>query len=274
MKILSFFTLLFLFASCHCEIRTNSDRESISTDLINSTGMIVSGYQVDKDYFLEQCLLDYDTMFCNGPATEAVVENINDQLEAAFAIKGTAFAVQRHEGETILLTAGHTCESMNSTNKNIEAFFQAFTFPRSENKPLRPQKYRYVYDINRQKYPINNVIYTNSDNPDICMVSVKGMFPHNVAIAERPPQLGQRITNIAAPFGIFNKQTIIIFDGYFSGHMNDNDIYSIPAAPGSSGSPVFHNNKLIGLIHATDRRFNHISYGTPLTAIQNLLTFE
>lgn len=274
MKFLSLLLLFFLFTSCHVEVKTCSDQQNISTKLIQSTGMLVAGYHVDKDYFLEQCLLDYDAIFCNGPATETIISNINDQLEVAFAIKGTAFAIQRHEGETILLTAGHTCESMNSTNKNIESFFQAFTFSQSNNKPLRPQKYRYIYDINRQKYPVNNIIYTNSDDPDMCMLSAKGMFPNNITIAKHSPQLGQRITNIAVPFGIFNKQTIVIFDGYYSGYMNGNDIYSIPAAPGSSGSPVFHNNKLIGLIHATDKRFNHISYGTSLRDLNNLISLQ
>ena len=106
------------------------------------------------------------------------------------------------------------------------------------------------------------------------MLSVKGMFPHNVTIAKQPPQLGQRIVNVAAPFGIFNKQTVILFDGYYSGHMNGNDIYSIPAAPGSSGAPVFHNNKLVGFIHSTDKRLNHISYGTTLQDLINLIDLE
>ena len=274
MKFLSLLSLFFLFTSCHVEIKTCRDQQNISPKLIQSTGLLVAGYQVDRNYFLEQCLIDYDAIFCQGPTTEAVIKNINDQLEVAFATKGTTFAIQRHEGETLLLTAGHTCASMNSTNKNIESFFQAFKFPRSENKPLRSQKYRYVYDINKQKYPINNVIYSNSDNPDICMLSVKGMFPHNVTIAKHPPQLGQRIVNVAAPFGIFNKQTVILFDGYYSGHMNGNDIYSIPAAPGSSGAPVFHDNKLVGFIHSTDKRLNHISYGTSLQVIKDLIDFQ
>jgi hypothetical protein len=273
MKILSFFTLLFIFTSCHIEIRTNN-KTNISSELINATGILVAGYQVDKEYFYEQCLLDYDEMFCNSPATETVVQNINAQLEIAFSTKSTAFAVHRQEGKTILLTAGHSCESMSSTNKNVGSFFQAFTFPQSNNKPLRPQQYKYVYDINKQKYPINRVIYSNPDDPDICMLSAQGTFPHNVTIAKQPPKLGARLVNIASPFGIFNRQTIILFDGYYSGHMNGNDLYSIPSAPGSSGSPVFHNNKLIGLIHSADRRLNHISYGTPLTVIQNLLDFE
>ena len=106
------------------------------------------------------------------------------------------------------------------------------------------------------------------------MLSIEGHFPATVTFSDEEIQLGQSITNLAAPYGIFGNQSIIIFNGFFSGTKENNHVYSIPAAPGSSGSPIFHNNKLIGLIHSTDRRFNHISYGTSLHIIRDLIDLE
>lgn len=274
MKLLSFLSLIFLFTSCHFEIKTINNSENIPNSVLYSTGIILSGYQIDEDYFLSQCLNNFPSDFCYSNATSAVIQNINDQLEIGFTTKSSIFAVLKQKNETLMFTAGHSCESINKTNQNIETLMTAFVFPGSGDKPLRIKKFIHVYDLNKTQYNIKEIIYKNQESPDICFLSIEGLFPSTIELSSIQPQLGQKIINISAPHGIFDNQSIIIFDGYYSGQKLNNHIYSIPAAPGSSGSPVLLNNKLIGIIHSTDRRFDHISYGTPLHFIQDIIDLE
>lgn len=274
MKFLSLLSLFLFLTSCHIEIKPCNSSTSILSENILSTGLLVSGYRVDEEFFLEECTTSYDEMFCTSETTRAVIENINEQLTAGFSIKGTTFATHIQDNETIMFTAGHLCNSMSRSNKHVESILEAFTFPRNNIKPMRPIKFRHIYDTNQRKYEIKEIFYANNNDPDVCMLSIEGRFPATVTLSDEEIQLGQSITNLAAPYGIFGNQSIVIFNGFFSGTKEDNHVYSIPAAPGSSGSPVFHNNKLIGLIHSTDRRFNHISYGTSLRSIRDLILFQ
>ena len=274
MKLLSLLSLLLILTSCHVEIKPCNSNTNISPENVLSTGLLVSGYQIDEEFFLKECTTSYDEMFCTSETTRAVIENVNEQLSAGFSIKGTTFATHIQDNETIMFTAGHLCNSMSRPNKHVLAVLEAFTFPRNNIKPMRPRKFRHIYDTNQRKYEIKEIFYANNNDPDVCMLSIEGHFPATVTLSDEEIHLGQSITNLAAPYGIFGNQSIVIFNGFFSGTKENNHVYSIPAAPGSSGSPVFHNNKLIGLIHSTDRRFNHISYGTSLRSIKDLILFQ
>ena len=78
---------------------------------------------------------------------------------------------------------------------------------------------------------------------------------------------------ISAPSGIHEKYVYLHFEGIFSG-CNSSDVcfYTIPAAPGSSGSLVLNeHNRIIGMIQMTTTGFNSLSMGVGIKTIKNFL---
>jgi len=59
-------------------------------------------------------------------------------------------------------------------------------------------------------------------------------------IAERNVKLGAVVYNLGAPHSVFSGGMVLTFHGMFSGDLEDKSVFTIPAAPGSSGSPVFN----------------------------------
>ena len=89
-----------------------------------------------------------------------------------------------------------------------------------------------------------------------------------VTVANEKPKLGETLYTISAPLSMASKTTRFHFHGGFAGCDNQNlTIYdfcyfSIPAAPGSSGSGVFNKyGELVSLISITLGPFPEISAG-------------
>ena len=65
---------------------------------------------------------------------------------------------------------------------------------------------------------------------------------------------------MAAPLGIFDKNMVPIFDGFFDGNSSGRAIYSLPAKGGSSGSPIMnYKGELIGMVSAVYIYFQQIT---------------
>jgi len=110
---------------------------------------------------------------------------------------------------------------------------------------------------------------------DLCML--KGDFsglPY-IKLSRVLPRIGDMVYNLAAPYGIFGNKFILTFNGTYSGKiMPDNEqIYTIPAAPGSSGSPVLNSKgHLIGIIHSSTAAMESIAIGPTTEAILNFVS--
>ena len=133
-----------------------------------------------------------------------------------------------------------------------------------------------------------NIISVTTWNSDIFIVEIvaidmvndmcilKGPFLElpAIKISRIIPQPGDRVYNLAAPYGIFGDKFILTFEGQYSGKIrSDNEqIYTIPAAPGSSGSPVLNTNgHLIGMIHSSTAAMETISIGPSTEAVIEFL---
>ena len=67
----------------------------------------------------------------------------------------------------------------------------------------------------------------------------------------------------------FGNKFILTFEGFYSGLINSENkqIYTIPAAPGSSGSPIINENgHLVGMIHSATESIENIAIG-PKTSV-------
>mgnify|MGYP003143469981 FL=1 len=100
-----------------------------------------------------------------------------------------------------------------------------------------------------------------NNRQDVCLVWVDNLFKPQVTISPRAPEPGDTVLNIAAPLGVFSRDMVPIFKGFYNGvneyHMG---VYSLPAFGGSSGSPIFNQKgELVGMVHSTIRHFNNIA---------------
>ena len=107
----------------------------------------------------------------------------------------------------------------------------------------------HVLDINKEKFPVRIVAVDRVN--DLCMLQVYGIQKPAALISSVKPEPGDRIYNLAAPTGIFDKNMIPTFEGFYNGDSGNRSIYSMPAKGGSSGSPILnHKGEIIGMVSA------------------------
>ena len=114
---------------------------------------------------------------------------------------------------------------------------------------------------------------------DACILEGPRLNVRKLSIANSKPEIGQKIYNMAAPQGIFGEDLVMLYEGFFSGVLKgdglinpDADIYSLPANPGSSGSPIIDSRgKLVGMVWAIHSRFHHITLSVPFDELKEFL---
>ena len=117
---------------------------------------------------------------------------------------------------------------------------------------------------------------------DLCLLYVEGIDIPALEIASRPPRKHEQAVNVAAPLGIFGDDLMPYFEGHYLGTIYDSwvdvmesnktAVYSIPAAGGSSGSPVLNKyGRLIGMIHSVYPAMHHLSLSPTWKQIDSFL---
>lgn len=164
-------------------------------------------------------------------------------------------AVIKHiEDNTYVLTAKHFCEATGA---------------------------KYVDQINVHTHKMENAeaeILAMAEDIDACILVSKRLNTRRLYLANNGPDIGEKIYNMAAPQGVFGEDLVLLYEGFYSGKLvesgaNTADIYSLPANPGSSGSPVINGRgKLIGVVFAIHSRFHHITLSTPFEKLKEFLT--
>ena len=165
---------------------------------------------------------------------------------AKYSSTASGFVVRNTPHGAYVITAEHVCDVsyIDSFVKRIENGAYNMDFK--------------VIDVLGDKYDVS--IVTGNKRDDVCLLWVKDLFMQAVDISNKPPVPGDRVYNLAAPLGIFQINMIPIQEGFYNGMRQHVAFYSIPAAGGSSGSPLLNSKgELIGMIHSVYREFNSIS---------------
>jgi len=110
---------------------------------------------------------------------------------------------------------------------------------------------------------------------DICLIKFKSLFPEkykNIKIAKKEPRVGETVYTQSSPLGIYGETIRFNLEGKYSGCSKLFCFFTIPAAPGSSGSSVINSRgEIISIITAVIVDFDTISLGPTLKQLQNFM---
>jgi len=168
---------------------------------------------------------------------------------------GSGAVVKKVKGGGYVLTAAHVC---------LPGIFQ--------HKTPEPEDLIYleILVLDNDDNFFEAEIYGFEIKNDLCLLYVDGINKPALEIASRPPRRHEQAVNIAAPLGMFGEDLMPYFEGHYLGTLYDSwvdlmesrrmAVYSIPAAGGSSGSPVLNKfGRLIGMIHSVYPNMHHLS---------------
>lgn len=173
--------------------------------------------------------------------------------ESDFYSVGSGAVVKNDINKTYVLTAGHVChtdleEPIKSIASSKKMFFKIEAYDGE------------FYDF---KVKTISPDFLNGNEVDLCILEGDRIRIPSIHLALRGPKVGEKVYNVAAPVGIYHPPTVPLLSGYFSGPINKyNDLLTIPAIGGSSGSPILDSSgDLVGVIFAANVQFVHISIG-------------
>jgi S1-C subfamily serine protease len=167
---------------------------------------------------------------------------------------GSGAVVSKGSLGGLILTAAHVCDSME---EKLDPSIKHFELS--------------VADLTMKEYEaaIVNIDY----DLDACILAVQGIDLPIVPVYQGNLAEGTKAYNVAAPVGIMKKNMVPLLDGYFTG--NDGPyrgMYTIPAAGGSSGSPIVNSKgELIGMIHSVNVRFPMITISPELENLRKFI---
>jgi len=155
--------------------------------------------------------------------------------------------VSRNDLESQILTAGHVCDTADLTDG----------IPNLKEINIKIL----VLAENGQAFETN--IVRIDPTIDCCLLTAKKMTRWKpIRIRQTAPKYGEKVYNMASPLATASDEMTPFLEGRYSGVVNfRRAAYTIPAAPGSSGSPVFDKRgKLVGMIHSVYSRFPFLSF--------------
>ena len=158
---------------------------------------------------------------------------------------GSGFVVKTTYKGSYVVTAAHVC-----TTRKPPANYQI--------------KVKMKVQTRGGRY-FNAQVLNFNKKADVCMMFVEDMVNgiEAVAISPRAPKAGDKVFNIASPYGIHDVDMTPIFEGRYVGQDLIDAMYTFPAAPGSSGSMILNEKgELIGLLHSVYMRMKTIVLST------------
>jgi len=173
--------------------------------------------------------------------------NKNQCISMNFRSSASGYVVNKQSDGAFIVTAAHFCENslaVPTEDFAMSARFKARTLDGTE---------------------FDSVLLHYQKDIDACLLFSKGMTDEIEVVNISPvgPKPGEKIFNIGAPASIVGPNMVPILEGRFNGNLGINAFYTLPAAPGSSGSMILNERgELIGMVHSVYLRFNVMSLST------------
>lgn len=189
-----------------------------------------------------------------GAPRESFVQIRGSVEDHQFVASG--IIINHNDNSTVILTAKHVCKE---DEKNVTLV---------------------ALDIDENEYSVD--VLATSKNTDLCLLASKGLIARpSVKVSSTRPKIGEKYFNLAAPLGLFAKQMIPIFAGYYDGRVSiaeqekPIDVYSIPGFGGSSGSAIFNDKwEVVGVVSMGIPAFPNVMLSVDYDSIHNFVSSE
>jgi len=169
---------------------------------------------------------------------------------------GSGVIIGKYRGVSLVLTAGHVCSTPNEG------------VPVTENFGIQ---YRMHLESGFGREGFGTILAVDSTN-DLCMLIADQDLGPGLNIADDDPTLHEEIYTMSSPRGLAVPLAVPVFDGYFTGQVSDIYIFTIPAAPGSSGSPILNEHgEIISIISGAAISFDEFTIGCNTPALRNFV---
>ena len=169
---------------------------------------------------------------------------------------GSGVIVGERDGKSLVLTAGHVCVAGVGELPMIEDL---------------SAQYSIGLETGFGKSGDGTILSLDMPN-DLCLLISDTHLGPSLPIYDGEPGLHEKVYNMASPHGLAAPVAVPVFDGYFSGQVASFYIFTLPAAPGSSGSPVMNKDQeIISIINAAAVSFDEYAIGCKTQAIRNFL---
>ena len=183
-------------------------------------------------------------------------KNHNYCLTKEFDSTASSFLVKHKNDKSYIITSAHVC---------VTDFGRLKYLPRFK---VYEEFHGLTENMKKHIYHIESV----NQSADLCLVSTKRLAGAPFKIAKSNPNRGEKIFNIAAPLGFFEKNLIPLFEGYYLGKIHNRTVVTLPATGGSSGSPVLNRDgAVLGVVSSVMRNFHHVVVLSTLEQIKNMI---
>ena len=168
---------------------------------------------------------------------------------------GSGYVVKLSDKGAYIVTAGHVCDGEKGLLASVE-------------QTIRMK----VSTITLHEY--DAVVLKKDQSIDACLLFAEGLTEgvEVIPLAAKPPKRGEKVYNIAAPLGMFDYDMVPIFEGRYAGEEGGQDVYSLAATFGSSGSMILNSKgELVGMVHSVLVKFRNIAISSPYEKLMNFI---
>lgn len=206
----------------------------------------ILGCNFQNENMQASSIISYDSFVHVRISNVNLTDNLSSNSERQ--VFGSGIIVKSDRNETLILTAGHVCSTYEISDgvANSEFIMSFITVKNWDNITFPAE-----------------IIAVDFEN-DLCILMSAPTNLSSVKLSRIHPDVGDRVFNISAPYAMFGNKFILTFEGIYSGEIRyeNEQIYTIPAAPGSSGSPVLNERgHLIGMIHSATSIMENVAIG-------------
>ncbi len=170
---------------------------------------------------------------------------------------GSGFVIKTDEEVSYVMTAGHVCT------------------PPAPSFGIDPSAlevgYRIALKSGYGRQALSEIIAIDVEN-DLCLLKASDRLGPPLRISNNEIMLHEEVYNMASPAGLASSLAVPVFSGYYVGDVSNLSIFSIPAVPGSSGSPIMNkNNEVVSIVSAAAVRFDEYAIGPQARTIREFL---
>lgn len=198
--------------------------------------------------------------------------NDEERKTADTGWRGTAWVVGHSQGASVLMTAGHVCWT-EPTYDVTTIDWDTLTFV-TKSYPVVNVKYT-LTDVDGKEIEGATAVL-DDDNVDLCSLRISGDLGVALPIGDADPAYDSTDLNISAPKGYWGKGVAPAIPLTFSGR---GTLYDDVSAlywtglgdHGSSGSPIFHDGKVVAVLTRGSNDYTRLVSGVPYEAIKKFL---